>query len=100
MFRIEPGSGHGRLPIKAKPFLNTQILQFRWARGEVEKEHQIQGNRRSQNGTPGQEIALVLHRIAEPTEDVDVVPTLFVITSWRIIVNPHLVIDILVKAGV
>src|ERR1700722_18741822 len=100
MFRIEPGSGHGRLPVEAKPFLNTQILQFRRARSEVEEEHQIQGNRRCQNGIPAQEIDLDLHRIPKPAEDVDIVPTLFIITTWRIIVNPYLVINILVKIGI
>ena len=38
--------------------------------------------------------------IAEPAEDVDVVPTLFIITTRRVIVNANLVVNILVEIGV
>ena len=61
---------------------------------EVEEQYEIQHDRRRQNRIAAQEIDLDLHRIAEPSEDVDIVPTLFVITTRRVIVNANLMKDI------
>src|SRR4029077_8029312 len=53
-----------------------------------------------QNGVAAQEVNLNLHGIAEPSKDVDVVPTLFVITTRRVIVDPNLVRKLTVELGI
>ena len=51
-------------------------------------------------GVAAQEIDLDLHGVAEPSEDVDVVPTLFVISARRVVVDADLVAEVAVKLGV
>src|SRR5258708_30049531 len=80
VLRIKPGSRHRRLPVKAQPLLNPNVLQLRSARSQIQEEDEIQSDGRGQDRIPAQKINLDLHRIAKPTEDVNVVPTLFVIT--------------------
>ena len=52
---------------------------------------------RGQNRIPAEEVDLDLHRIAEPSEDVDVVPALLGVAARRIVIDPHRVIQILVQ---
>ena len=67
---------------------------------KIDQQHQVEHNRRRQNRVAAQEVDFDLHRIAQPSEDIDVVPTLFVITAWRIIVNANLVENIAVQLGI
>ena len=62
--------------------------------------HQVQRNGRGQDGVAAEEIHLDLHGIAQPAKNVDVIPTLFVITAWWVIVNADLVENVLVKVGI
>src|SRR5271155_2775048 len=100
MLGIEPRRGHRRLEVEAQPLLNAEAAKACRPLGEIEEEHQIEGDGRGQNRVAAEKIHLDLHRIAEPPEDVDIVPTLFVITTRWIIVNPHLVINVLVEVGI
>src|SRR4030088_1401120 len=100
MLWIQPGRGHGRLEIEAEPLLNTEPSQLGAAFSKVQKQHQVQHNRRGQDGVATKKIDLDLHGIPEPAEDIDIVPTFFIITTWRIIVNANLVIHIAVKFGI
>src|SRR5438874_11016907 len=88
---IEAGSGHRRLEIKAEPFLDAAATQFWGALCEVEEEHQVEDERRGQDGIAAEKVHLDLHGIPEPAEDIDVVPTVFIITWWRVIVVYFLV---------
>ena len=67
--------------------------------GQIAEEHQIEGYGCSQNGVAAEEVHLDLHRIAHPTEEVDVVPCLLIVLAGRIVVDAHLVIDVLIKIG-
>src|SRR5208283_533483 len=89
-----------RLEVEAEPLLNPQPAKARRPRRKVHKQAQVQRQRSRQNRVAAQEVHLQLHRIAEPAEDIDVVPTLFAITAWRVIVNAYLVIQALVQIGV
>src|SRR6266481_6800305 len=100
MFRIQPRNRHRRLEIKAEPFLNSQVFQFFAALGQIEEEYKIEHNGGGEDGIPAEKIDLDLHRVAKPAEDIDVVPTLFVITAWRVIVNANLVVQVLIKLGI
>ena len=67
---------------------------------QIEEQHQIEHDRRRQNRVAAQEIDLDLHRIAQPSEDIDVVPTFFVIAARRVIVDADLVVNLPVQLGI
>jgi hypothetical protein len=90
----------GRLEVEAEPLLNSETTQAGCASSEIHEEDKVEGERSGEDGVAAEEVNLELHRVTEPTEDVDVVPTFFIITAWRVIVNADLVIEILVEIGV
>src|ERR1700675_4247471 len=100
MLRIQARRRHRRLEVEAQPFLNPEAAQLRSALREVEEEHQVEHDRRRENRVAAQEVHLDLHRISEPSEDIDVVPTFFVITTRRVIVNANFVENIAVELGI
>src|SRR5215472_9324143 len=91
---IQSRRSHGRLQIEAQPFLDAESLEFPAALGQVEEQHQVQHDGRGQDRIATEKVDLDLHRIAQPAEDVNVVPTLFVITTRRVIVNADLVMNL------
>src|SRR5271165_3603922 len=97
---IQPRRRHRRLEVEAQPLLDADASQLRRALRQVEEQHQVEHNGRGKDGVAAEEIDLDLHRITEPAEDIYIVPTLFVITAWRIIVNADLVADVPVKFGI
>src|SRR5690242_10264416 len=99
MLGIEPGRGHWTLEVEAQPFLDAESLQFRSALRQVEEQHKVEHDGCGQNRVAAQEIDLYLHRIPKPAEDVDIIPTFFVITARRVIVNANLVREIAVQIG-
>src|SRR5215472_19082166 len=97
VLRVECRRHHGALEVKRKPFLDAEARQFRSALRKIEKQYQVKHDGRSKNGIPTEEINLDLHRIAEPAENVEVIPTLFVVATRRIVIDAHLVIEVLVQ---
>ena len=89
VFGIKPRQSHRRLEVEAQPLLDADAFQLGTACGQVHEENQVKNDGRGENGVAAEEINFNLHGIAEPAEDVDVVPTLFVITAWRVIVNAN-----------
>jgi hypothetical protein len=87
VLRIDAGAVLGILEVEAEPLLDAEAAQRRRAGREIHEEAEIERQRSGEDGVAAEEIDLDLHRIAEPAEDVDVVPTLFVITTRRVIVN-------------
>ena len=67
---------------------------------QIHEQHQVQHQRRRQNRIAAQEIDLDLHRVAQPPEDVDVVPAFFGVAARRIILDPDLVVELLVQVRV
>src|SRR6185436_8307011 len=100
MLGIKSGSAHGRLKVEAQPLLDSQSAQLLAALRQVEKQHQIKHQGRGQNRVAAQEINLDLHGIAQPSEDIDVVPALFVIATRRVIIDANLVGELAVKLGI
>src|SRR5690348_4780463 len=100
MFRIESRRGHGTFEVKAEPLLDTQALQLRRALRQVQKQNQVEHDGRGENRVAAQKVDLDLHRIPKPAEDIDIVPTLFVITARRVIVNANLVREVAVQIWV
>ncbi len=64
------------------------------------KRTRVERERRGKDGVAAEEVDLELHRVAEPTEDVDVVPTLFVVAARWVVVDADLVVEVLVEVGV
>ncbi len=100
MLGIDAGGGVGILEVEAEPLLDAEAAQAGRAGSEIHEEDEIEGEWCGQDGVAAEEVYLDLHRIAEPAEDIDVIPTFFIITTWRVIVNANLVVDVLVEVGV
>src|SRR6185437_10617018 len=87
MLRIQTLRRHRRLEEEAQPLLNADPAQIFAPLRQVRQQHQIQRNRGCKDRIATQKIHLNLHWVTEPSEDIYVVPTLFIITTWRVIVN-------------
>src|SRR6185437_12996783 len=85
-----------RLEVEAQPLLDAEASQTWRACGKVHEEAEIERQRSCEDRVTAEEINLELHGITQPAEDIDIVPTLFVITAWGVIVDTNLVVDILV----
>ena len=100
VFGVDAGCGVRIFEVEAEPFLNSQALQA-WSSGrEIHEEDQIERQRGGEDGVAAEEVNLELHGVAKPAEDVDIIPTFFVITAWRVIVDANFVVEILVEVGV
>src|SRR5439155_998373 len=67
------------------------------AGAEVGEKHEIEGKRRRQDRVAAQEVDLDLHRIAEPADQIDVVPSFLVVAARRVVVDAHAVDQIAVQ---
>src|SRR2546428_6322405 len=68
------------LKVEGEPLLNARQSR---AAGEIEEQREVEHDRRGEDRVAAQEIDLDLHRIAEPSEDVDVVPPFLIIApGW------------------
>src|SRR5688572_29398847 len=97
MLGIEPGSAHGALEVKTEPFLNSTHTA---ALGKIEKEHEVEDNGRGEDAVSTQKVYFNLHRIAQSTVDIDIVPAFLVVAPRWVVVNPHLMGEVLIKVGV
>jgi hypothetical protein len=100
VLRVDAGSAVGSFEVEAEPLLNAEAAQTGRASREIHEEDQVEGERCGENGVAAEEVHLELHRVAEPTEDVDVVPALFVVAAGWVIVDAYLVVEVLVEIGV
>src|SRR5436853_3275034 len=97
VFGIQTRGRHWRFEIKRQPFLHALHTG---ALREVEEERQIQHDGRGKNRVAAEEIDLDLHLVAEPAEDVDVVPAFLVVAARWIVVDADDVGKVLVKLRV
>src|SRR4030095_5312326 len=70
MLRVESCSAHGTLEIETQPFLYSAHPA---ALRKVEEKYKVKDNRRGEDAISTEEIDFNLHRVAEPTIDIDVV---------------------------
>ncbi len=91
---IEPGRGHRRLEVEAEPLLDAAHAG---ALRQIEEQHEVEHERGGEDGVATQEVDLDLHRVAEPAEDVDVVPALLGIAARGVVVDAHHVVDVAVQ---
>src|ERR1700730_4896534 len=97
MLWVQSRSGHGRLEVQAEPLLDAQAAQRGTPLRQIEEQYEVEHDGRSENRVATQKVDFDLHGIAEPSEDVDVVPAFFVVTAGRVIVDANLVEDISVE---
>ena len=64
--------------------------------GEVDEQTEVEAQGGCQDGVATEEVDLDLHGIAHPAEDVDIIPTLLVVLSRRIVVDTYLVVIVAV----
>ena len=69
------------------------------ASGGINEQHEVETEGCGKDGVATEEIDFHLHRIAHPTENVDVVPAFFVVTTRGIVIDAHLVIVISIEIG-
>src|SRR5207248_24748 len=67
------------------------------ALGEVEQQREVEHDRRGQDRVAAEKVDLHLHRIAEPAEEIDVVPPFLGVAAGGVILDADLVIEIAVK---
>ena len=85
------------LPVEAQPLLDARQAG---PLGQVEEQGQVEHQRGGEDRVPAEEVDLDLHLVAEPPEDVDVVPALLVVAAGRVVVDAHHVVDVAVEVGV
>src|SRR6266545_4457264 len=88
---------HRRLEVEGEPLLDAGEAR---APREVQKERQIEGHRRRENRVAAEEVDLDLHGLAEPAEDVDVVPPLLRVSPRRVVLDSDLVEILAVELAV
>src|SRR5437868_742356 len=76
VFGIEPRRVLRRLEVEREPLLNAAHAR---ALRQIHEQRHVEDDRRGEYAVAAEEVDLELHRIAEPAEDVDVVPALFVV---------------------
>ena len=62
------------------------------ASSEVAQENEVKAQGSSEDRVAAEEVDFDLHWVAHPSEDVDVVPSLLVVVTRRIVVDAYLVI--------
>src|SRR5437764_2625209 len=97
VLRVESGRGHRRLEVEGEPLLYALHAD---ALREVEEEREVEDDGRGEDGVAAEEVNLDLHRIAEPAEDVYVVPALLVVAARRVVVDAHDVGEVFVELRV
>src|SRR5690606_9787217 len=78
---IHLGSVLGALEVERQPLLDSRAAG---AVGQVHEQGQIQDQGSGQDRVFAQKVDLDLHRISQPSEDVDVVPAFLVVTPRRV----------------
>src|SRR5258708_23853451 len=89
VLRTESRAGLWRFEVERQPLLHpTEAGSF----SQVTEQSEVQYQRGRENRIPAEEIDLDLHGIAQPAENIDIIPALFIIAMRGIIVDADLMI--------
>src|SRR5665213_2580068 len=94
VFGIEARRVLRRLEVEGQPLLNAAHAR---ALRQVHEQRDVEDDRRGEDAVAAEEVDLQLHRIAEPPEEIDVVPAFFVVAARRIVVDADHVEQVLVQ---
>src|SRR5215813_1523401 len=83
VFWIQSWRSLWTLEVERQPFLDAFHAR---ALRQIEEQREVKHDRRRKNRVTTEKVDLDLHRVAEPAEDVDVIPTFFVVAARRIVV--------------
>ena len=97
MLGVETGCVHRTLEIERQPLLDARHAG---ALRQIQEQRDVEDDRRRQDAVAAQKVDLQLHRVAEPPEDVDVVPTFFIVAARRIVIDTDDVAKLFVQIGV
>src|SRR5215813_4596358 len=97
MFRIELRRCLRRFEVERKPLLNSTHSA---TLSKIKEQCEIENDRRRQDRITTKEINLYLHRITQPAEDIDVVPTFLIVAAWRVIVDSDHMGKVFIKVRV
>src|SRR5690606_14339243 len=97
VLRVQVGRHHRALEVERQPLLDPAPPR---AHGQVQDQRPVQHARRGEERVLAQEVHLDLHRVAEPTENVQVVRAFLVVPTRRVVVDPHLVVHVPVQLRV
>src|SRR5687768_1654293 len=97
VFRIEAGGVNRTLEVERQPLLNPVHAG---PLGKVHEQRHVEHDWRGKDAVAAEKIDLQLHLVAEPADQVDVIPALLVVAARRVIVDPHDVTEMLVQIGV
>src|SRR5947199_10441230 len=86
VLRVEARRVHRALEVERQPLLNAAHVG---AAGQVEEQRDVEHDGRGENAVAAQEVDLQLHRVAEPADEIDVVPPFLVVAARRIVIDPH-----------
>src|SRR5215207_5042074 len=97
VFGVELGQDHRALEVEREPLLDAPHPS---PLRQVQEQRQVEDYGRGEDRVPTQEVDLYLHWVAEPTEDVYVVPALLGVAAGRVVVDLDQVGDLPVELGV
>jgi hypothetical protein len=97
VFGVDLWSMHRGLEVEREPFLYARhACPLR----EIQEQCAVEHDGCSEDAVATQEIDLQLHRIPEPSRQVDVVPAFFVVAARRVVVDANDVAEIFVELGI
>ena len=88
---------HRTLEVERQPLLDARQAG---ALRQVEKQRDVEHDRRGENAVAAEEVDLELHVVAQPAHEIDVVPALFVVAARRVVVDADDVMQVLVEIGI
>src|SRR5688572_16995976 len=97
MLGIESRCAHGTFEIETQPLLNSTHSA---TLGKVQEQYEVENDGRREDAVSAKKVYFNLHRIAEPTVDIHVVPAFLVVAPRGVVMNPDLVRKVLVKIGI
>src|ERR1041384_4435807 len=97
MLRIQTRRGLRSIEVEREPFLHA--FHARAVR-EIKEQSEVEHDWRGEDRIAAKEVDLDLHRVAEPAEDIDVVPTFFVVTARWVVVDAHYVREVFVQVWI
>src|ERR1035437_8239866 len=80
VLRVQLRRVHRALEVERQPFLHARHAG---ALREIHEQRDVEDDRRREDAVSAEEIDLELHRIAEPAEQIDVVPAFLVVAARR-----------------
>src|SRR5262249_25357458 len=97
VLRGEVRAGHRRLEVEGEPLLDSRESG---PLRQIEEEEEVEDDGRREDRVAAEKVDLDLHRLAEPAEDVDIVPAFLGVAARRVVLDADLVKVVAVELGI